>query len=255
MIYYDQLSVEFVVKGVIRVVETAMRGAVTSTPLVTRAGGRIATFHPEIHLSVPVVFSTAEAGNTSPKYGNGAIENRQAVLEEVGLLGKRVVTMIPQHGIGATFAPSDQDEVKYDILFTSRPGIVLELRSADCFPVILTGFSERGKQCIALVHAGREGLKQGVVQWGIEAFSKALYVSPQEMTMAVGPGICRMCYDGTDLFVQIRDQAYKAGLGGDIWRSNRCTKHGTEPSFPSHSRSLKTGEPEGRFMTLVWLPG
>jgi copper oxidase (laccase) domain-containing protein len=136
---------------------------------------------------------------------------------------------------------------------TGSPNTFAELRAADCYPVALYGRSKAGKPCVALLHAGRVGLEEGVVSWGVEAFSKALYVLPSGMMVVVGPGVCKDCYEGNGLRLQIRRQAREAGVGGNIVFANNCTCHGVRPRLPSSVREKKSGKNPERYMTLVGL--
>ena len=63
-------------------------------------------------------------------------------------------------------------------------------------------------RCVALLHAGRLGLLEGVVDAGVAAIGRG------RVRAAIGPGIGPCCYEVGD---DIRD-AYRERFGGDVVR-------------------------------------
>ena len=237
-----------------------MESAISWVPLRVSPSGSLARFPEELGIPVPIVFSTSAAGNTSPMYGDSevALRNRRAVLEEAGLAG-RIVTMKPQgkHGLaivppaGDKVVPPGGDTVECDGLMTGRADVALELRAADCFPVVLFGESPSGNICFSLLHAGRTALEGDIVKRGVASLSDEFCVSLATMSLIAGPGICKGCYGGNDLQLKIRVQATEAGLRGPMIFADRFTCHGQDPRFPSSARAEKEGTPQERFMAVV----
>lgn len=75
-----------------------------------------------------------------------------------------------------------------DGMVTDIPGVLLTVFGADCPSVYL---ADPVKKCIGLVHAGWKGTlgKIPVVSFGCE---------PADMYAAIGPGICKDCYEMGD---------------------------------------------------------
>src|SRR4051812_16511418 len=71
----------------------------------------------------------------------------------------------PGAGVGG---PHDGPVPGTDALVTATPGLVLCVLVADCVPVLLAD-SDRG--IVAAVHAGREGLRQGVLPAALSAMA------------------------------------------------------------------------------------
>jgi len=78
-------------------------------------------------------------------------------------------------------------EKEGDGLFTSLKNIVLEVKTADCFPVFI--FNE---EIIMVLHVGWKGAKEGIVQKGIEIFEKYDF---RNVKVFLGPGIKKCCYE------------------------------------------------------------
>lgn len=80
-----------------------------------------------------------------------------------------------------------------DGLFTSDKEIVLEVKTADCFPVFIFD-----KNLIMVLHAGWRGARSGIVKKGIEIFKEKSDI--ENARVFLGPGIKKCCYEiGTDV--------------------------------------------------------
>ncbi|GAB6984708.1 polyphenol oxidase family protein [Nocardioides pyridinolyticus] len=78
-----------------------------------------------------------------------------------------------------------------DGLVTGEPGVALLTRAADCVPVLLV--AEGGE--IGAVHAGREGVRRGVVTVAVERLRDR---GATGLRAWVGPHICGGCYEVPD---------------------------------------------------------
>lgn len=96
---------------------------------------------------------------------------------------------------GAGSKSEDSTFDSCDGLITSMKETPLLLHFADCVPVILA--AEGKTQWISVLHAGREGLIQGVVRNGVISILKQ-DVPPESITAAVGPAIGPCCYEVDD---------------------------------------------------------
>jgi copper oxidase (laccase) domain-containing protein len=82
---------------------------------------------------------------------------------------------------------------------------MLQLTAA-CLPVALARRS--GEPALAVLHAGRLGLLEGVVEAGVAALGRA------DLAAAVGPGIGPCCYEVSEEIAA----AYRARFGADAVR-------------------------------------
>ena len=83
------------------------------------------------------------------------------------------------------------EEPEADAAFTTQPGVVLAILTADCLPVLLC--AEDGAE-IAAIHAGWRGLANGV----IESCLGRMRTPPQKMLAWLGPGIGAASYEVGD---------------------------------------------------------
>jgi hypothetical protein len=85
--------------------------------------------------------------------------------------------------------PGQHAGAQADAAFTTRPGCMLAVRTADCVPVVLVG-----QEAIGVVHAGWRGLAEGVIQTTVAAMGDVVEAH-------IGPHIRRGCYEfgATDL--------------------------------------------------------
>ncbi|MCW6564984.1 polyphenol oxidase family protein [Yersinia ruckeri] len=83
-----------------------------------------------------------------------------------------------------------------DGLYTSRPGVLLTVLTADCLPVI---FSRRDGKAIAVAHAGWRGLLDGILQKMAERIARE--DSLNDWVVAIGPAVGSCCYEVTEQLV------------------------------------------------------
>ena len=79
-----------------------------------------------------------------------------------------------------------------DALVTSRPGLKLSVRTADCYPILLADAKHRA---VAAVHAGWRGTAAGIISETIARMRERFGTSPGDLFAAAGPGIGVCCYE------------------------------------------------------------
>lgn len=186
----------------------------------------------------------------------------RAVADETGA---RPVLMHQVHGAEAWYVDIVGESPTCDAIYTSRPGVALLARAADCVPVLL---ADPATGWIAAVHSGRPGLAAGVVPSAVAA----LRGQGAEPGVAwIGPHVCGSCYEvpadlqedvaasvpesrsttswGTpalDLGAGVRAQLAAAGVP-DVREVGACTRE--DPTWPSHRRD---GAAATRFAGVIW---
>ncbi|WP_104525370.1 peptidoglycan editing factor PgeF [Blastococcus atacamensis] len=195
--------------------------------------------------------------------------NRSRVARELGVGEDRLVWMSQVHGAGVAIVdgPQDGPVPDTDALVTSTPGLVLGVLAADCVPVLLAD-SETG--VVAAVHAGREGVRKGVVPATLSAMA-SLGARARHVTALLGPAVCGECYEvpeamqadvarvapsaavrtrtgtpGLDLRAGVAEILRRAGIP-EVVQDPRCTVE--DAALFSHRREGVTGRQAG----LVWL--
>jgi polyphenol oxidase len=195
--------------------------------------------------------------------------NRARVARELGVAEDRLVWMSQVHGTGVAVVdgPQDGPVADTDALVTRTPGLVLCVLVADCVPVLL---ADPVAGVVAAVHAGREGVRRGVVPAALAAMTR-LGARPADVSVLLGPAVCGACYEvpaamqadvargapaaavrtrrgtpGLDLRAGLAALLGAAGVG-EIAQDPRCTVE--DPQLFSHRRDGVTGRQAG----LVWL--
>ncbi len=159
-----------------------------------------------------------------------------------------------------------------DALATDVPGQALITYHADCYPLL---FVDGVKGAVAVAHLGWRGALAGVADETIRAMSSAYGTDPSDLSVLIGPGICKACYEvGPEVFEAIgrrfgRPDAYleerngralldlaalaqlqlrDAGVDpGRIERTGWCTRE--DQRWFSHR-----GQRPGRFLAAIVLP-
>ena len=195
--------------------------------------------------------------------------NRGRVGSELRVPEDRLVWMNQVHGTGVAVVdgPQDGPVPATDGLVTATPGLVLCVLVADCVPVLL---ADHEAGVVAAVHAGREGVRQGVVPAALSAMA-SLGARARHVTALLGPAVCGACYEvpeqmqaevarvapsaavrtrngtpGLDLRAGVEEILRKAGIP-QVVHDPRCT---VEDRFLfSHRRDGVTGRQAG----LVWI--
>jgi hypothetical protein len=195
--------------------------------------------------------------------------NRERLAGALGVATEQLVWMSQVHGTGVAIV-EDADEnpvADVDALVTATPGLVLCVLAADCVPVLL---ADPTAGVVAAVHAGREGVRRGVVPAALAAMTR-LGARPESVEALLGPAVCGLDYEvpvamqaevarvapaaavrtrqgtpGLDLRAGLADVLQKAGVG-QVVHDPRCTVEDTR--LFSHRRDGVTGRQAG----VVWL--
>ncbi|MBW8741124.1 MAG: laccase domain-containing protein [Acidobacteria bacterium] len=133
-------------------------------------------------------------------------ENRRRACAAVGADVKQLAMNRQVHGAVVHRAEPGRRGAPGDGLWTDDERVPMLKLTADCLPVALARTD--GPPRLALLHAGRLGLLEGVVDAGVAAIGRG------RVRAAIGPGIGPCCYEVGD---DIRD-AYRERFGGDVAR-------------------------------------
>lgn len=229
--------------------------------------------------------STKNDGNMAFQHGPVEIvlENRRKFLDALEISPEKTVVSNNQHDAdiavvdesmaGAGMTTLD-DAPKADALVTATRGVALFLLTADCIPLLLI---DRKETVLSLVHVSWKTATLGLPAKMVKTFTEQFSISPEEIRAIFGPSIHSTSYvlppplqqenDPTwepflhrlssgevaiDLVGFTAAQLENAGLvSGQIIFSPIDTAASAD--FFSHYRSVRTGEPEGRFATVAAL--
>jgi polyphenol oxidase len=171
-----------------------------------------------------VAFSTRRGGISTGAYESlnlglltddepGNVEdNRRRLCEAVGAETDRLAMNRQVHAATVNRAAGGERGREGDGLWTDEPGVPMLKLTADCLPVALA--RRNGEPALALLHAGRLGLLEGILQAGVAALGG-------RVAAAVGPGIGPCCYEvGDDIADTYRARFGNAAVRGrnlDLW--------------------------------------
>lgn len=97
-------------------------------------------------------------------------------------------------------SPGPQDEG--DAMISNVPGIALSIRTADCLPILI---ADPRNRAVAAIHAGWRGVVSEIAPKTMEAMSVQFDSKPEELVIAIGPGIGACCFEvGPDVAVRFQ---------------------------------------------------
>ena len=150
-----------------------------------------------------------------------SVSNVAANYERIaGVLGCSVSDMVASHQTHTTnirkvtsedrekgiVNPRDYENV--DGLMTNERGIVLVTYYADCVPLF---FVDVKNKAVGLAHSGWRGTAAGMGQHMVEAMKENYGTAPEDLRVAIGPSICRDCYEvGEDVAVEFKSLQQKS---------------------------------------------
>ena len=129
----------------------------------------------------------------------------------------------------------ERDYTDVDALMTDEEGWILSAFSADCVPIL---FYDKGHRAIASCHSGWRGTHGRILARVIEAMQREFSSKPEEIYIAIGPSICKNCYEVSedvgeaflDAFPALKEMKKKAcpiervseeKFHIDLWELNR----------------------------------
>jgi YfiH family protein len=195
--------------------------------------------------------------------------NRARLARELGVPEDRLVWMSQVHGTGVAVVDGRQAGPlpDTDAVVTATPGLVLGVLAADCVPVLL---ADHVTGVVAAVHAGREGVRRGVLPAALSAMA-SLGARARHVSALLGPAVCGSCYEvpedmqadvarvapaaavrtrrgtpGLDLRAGLEEMLRRAGVT-EVVHDPRCTVE--DRTLFSHRRDGVTGRQAG----IVWL--
>jgi purine-nucleoside/S-methyl-5'-thioadenosine phosphorylase / adenosine deaminase len=150
-------------------------------------------------------FESLNLGRMTHDKSENVDENRRRLCASVGVEPERLALNRQVHGATVNRAERGERTKDGDGIWTNEPGVPMLAFSADCLPIAVARVN--GSPGLALLHAGRIGLLDGIVQAGVAALGG-------RPAAIVGPGIGPCCYEvGEDILA-----AYRARFGPDVVR-------------------------------------
>lgn len=150
-------------------------------------------------------FSSLNLGLLTDDAPDNVEENRRRLCEAAGADPARLAMNRQVHAATVNRAVAGERGREGDGIWTDEPALPMLKVTADCLPIALA--RANGRAGLALLHAGRLGLLEGIVEAGVATLGGKL-------AAVVGPGIGPCCYEvGGEIAA-----AYRARFGGSAAR-------------------------------------
>ena len=156
-------------------------------------------------------------------------------LQAIGIRPDRFSTLQQIHGDEVHHASLKNNVPihKADGLMTGDLDLALVIHTADCLPVF---FFDPLAPAVGICHAGWKGTQKGIIFRMIECFKRLFDSKPGSMPIALGPCICKNCYEvGPEFkdyfpnFVHAKDKKYFFDLSGIV--KKQLTDNGVRPDL------------------------
>lgn len=220
--------------------------------------------------------STRDDGNMSLAWGDEeeVLKNRAAFYDKADVEASGVVLMEVEHKDAVLRVGKEKggQTLVTEALMSDERGVTLALLTADCFPV---AYYDARHRAIALAHCGWRPVDRLLPKKVLASMTEAFGTNPKDVDVRIGPGIYPESYvqkefpqaddplwakyvlkedDGVriNLFGYLYDQLTDAGVPAHRIEVDPVDTAMAYEYF-SHYRAVRTGEPEGRFMTVLAL--
>jgi YfiH family protein len=148
-------------------------------------------------------FESLNLGRLTDDEDANVEENRRRLCAEVAADPASVAMNRQVHAATVHKAQAGARGRPGDGLWSDEPGVPMLKFTADCLPIALA--RTNGAPALALLHAGRLGLLEGIVESGVGTLGGSV-------AAVIGPGIGPCCYEVGD---DIRAN-YRARFGDDV---------------------------------------
>ena len=158
-------------------------------------------------------YESLNLGRLTDDAPENAEENRRRLCNAAGADYDRLAMNRQVHAATVNRAQAGERGREGDGLWADEPGLPMLKLTADCLPVALVRLN--GTPGLALLHAGRLGLLEGILEAGVSALGGGRFAG------AVGPGIGPCCYEvGDDIANTYRARFGASAVRGrnlDLW--------------------------------------
>ena len=156
--------------------------------------------------------------NCGDKYEN-VVKNHLRAGQLIGAEPQNIVCTLQRHTdnirvIKDTYTEIDKDE-PVDAIITNIKGLCLTAYFADCQVVMLY---DPKKEVCAIVHAGWRGVANGIVRKTIQKMKDIFGCSGKNISAAIGPSICRRCFECDEDVPSALSQAYDSYVSEYIYK-------------------------------------
>lgn len=147
-------------------------------------------------------------------------ENRRRIAKAIGVKTEDLTYTNQTHTTNvAVVGAKDRGKrfMETDGMVTNVPGICLVTFYADCVPLF---FVDPVHRAIGLSHSGWRGTVNKMGKVTVELMQKEYGTNPSQVIAAIGPSICRDCYEVSEDVIE----EFRAGFDEALWPELFCRK-------------------------------
>ena len=216
----------------------------------------------EMHQNVIHGFSTRLGGVSKGEFAQmnlsfsrgdvreSVLENYRRIAEAIGFDDRRIVCSDQTHTVNVRKVTEEdcgkgylkpRDYADVDGLVTNVPGVMLATFYADCVPLY---FVDPVHRAVGLSHSGWRGTVGNIAQATVRAMTEHYGTDPKDITAAIGPSICRDCYEvSEDVIVQFQD-AYPEHIWEKLFYQKENGKYQLDLWEACRQNMMRAGIPE-----------
>lgn len=155
-------------------------------------------------------YSTLNLGFSTPDDPANVQNNRARVLRYFAAGPQDLCLLTQVHGDRVVRAQPGETANEADAHWTDTPGELLAVSWADCPPLL---FFDPVSGAVAAAHCGWRGTVTRLAARVVSELVNHCTADPANLQVAVGPGICRNCYQvGPELVAAFRQAGFPAGI-------------------------------------------
>lgn len=173
-------------------------------------------------------------------------ENRRRIASAIGVRAEDFTYTHQTHTTNVAVATKEdrgRQFMETDGLVTNVPGICLVTFYADCVPLF---FVDPVHRAIGLSHSGWKGTVHKMGKVTAERMRDEFGTDPAQMTAAIGPSICRECYEvSEDVIEQFREN-FREELWSELFYRKEDGKYQLDLWKANQAVLMEAGIPEER---------
>ena len=147
-------------------------------------------------------------------------ENRRRIAKAIGVKTEDLTYTNQTHTTNVAVVEAKDRGRRFmetDGMVTNVPGICLVTFYADCVPLF---FVDPVHRAIGLSHSGWRGTVNKMGKVTVELMQKEYGPDPSQVVAAIGPSICRDCYEVSEDVIE----EFRAGFDEALWPDLFCRK-------------------------------
>jgi YfiH family protein len=135
-------------------------------------------------------YATLNVGANTDDDGERVALNREVFASWFGLGVGRLCLLDQVHGDRVVAARAGSSELA-DAQISDDPSLLLVIGAADCLPLL---FHDPRTGAVGAAHCGWRGTAAGLAGKTVAAMEERFGSRPEDIQVAIGPGICQACY-------------------------------------------------------------